>query len=606
MFGNKRDMLKRKRFHPDETYDSMVVTYSSDDAVKVDPVHGNGKFECTLNNTNSITHARKLLPLRAHVPNSYHNVTEGQNTFQYSAEAVFVIDATNNEFEFEYELEVVDAHNGHLVGDKFWFPAFGWDQTDGAKNRWENTGGVLDTVKIVIPPGDYTREQLNEAFDVAFAQEAKNDADRGAGGFVTVSFNQWLTRYNYITVVSPLAWQEGLVNITGPFGWETFTPPFPDGEGGLKNERSFQILDDAKDPEDVQYRLHNMWSLGWVDLDVIGNPATSTWPGVVPANDTSRWQPGVVFDGILANGYNGRKYKRVGFRLNLTAAQETLFGLPGATEIDWGTGGDLTTKLPADIIGIDSTVAVAASSDIIYSNPLVIPPGYYTATELADTLDALMKASTEPASFDWLHRIRTYYDDLPGTDSDVDLRRCEYDSSKNVFRFYFTPLLTDVVTPSNTTDLWTYGGKYADIRSIIRIHASDSLLRLLGFGKDHTLDLPTDASMTILQSVEGDCVNMDIPYVYITSPQISRNNVLTSDSRNRNILAAIPMTGVPRCEYAHYTGVDIYVDNIDYKGPTSLDKVEFEVTDDKHNVLTIPTHTPVAISLKVYHDDTDP
>ena len=604
MIKNKRDMLKRKRFHPDETYDSMVVTYSSDDAVKVDPVYGNGKFECNLNNANSVTHARKLLPLRAHVPNSYNNVTEGQNTFQFSAESVFVVDASNNEFEFEYKLEVVDAHNGHLVGDTFWFPTFGWDQPDGAKTRWDNTGGVLTPVKIVIPPGSYTREELNEAFDVAFAQEAKNDSDRGSGGFVTVSFNQWMTRYNYITVVSPPAWQEDIVNITGAWGWETFTPAHPDGQGGLKRERTFQISDEAKSPENIQLRIYNGWSLGWADLDVIGNPATSTWPGVVPANEIGRWQPGVIFDGILANEYNGNKYKRTGIRLKLTAAQQTLFGYP-APEVDWPGSGDFTSYEPDLFVGLDGTNPVTAANDIVYSNPLVIPPGYYTATQLADTLDALMKASTEPTAWEWLHRIRDYYNG-GGQDADTDLRRISYDAVTNRFTFYFTPELTGVVAPSDLVTTYAFTGKYGEIKNVIRINAHDSLLRLLGFASDHTLDLPTDANMTILQSLDGDCVNMDIPYVYITSPQISRNNVLTSDSRNRNILAAIPMTGVPRCDYAHYTGVDIYVDNIDYKGPTSLDRVEFEVTDDKHNVLTIPTHTPVTISLKVYHDDTDP
>lgn len=603
MIENKRDMLKRKRFHPDETYDSMVVTYSSDDAVKVDPVHGNGKFECALNNANSITHARKLLPLRAHVPNSYHNVTEGQNTFQFSSEAVFHVDTSNNEFEFEYRLEVVDAHNGHLVGDEFWYPAFGWDQPSTTIHRWINTGGVLAPIKIVIAPGLYTREELNEAFDVAFAQEAKNDADRGPGGFVTVDYNRWLTRYNYIEVASPLPWQEPIVNITGKWGWETMIPAFTDENGVVKTERTFQILDDAKDPDDVQYRLHNMWSLGWSDLDVIGVDATSTWPGVEPSRNLL---PSVQFDGVPANEYLATKYKRTGFRLKLTPAQQTLFGTGAATEIDWAGGGsDFTQFDPDQFVGIDSAVNVAAANDLLYSNLLVIPPGYYTATQLADTLDALMKASVEPAEWQWLHRIRTYYNG-GGQDADTDLRRISYDAATKRFTFYFTPELTGVVAPSDLVTTYPFTGRYADTKSVLRINADDSLLRLLGFGSDHTLDLPTDANMTIQQSVEGDCVNMDIPYVYITSPQISRNNVLTSDSRNRNILATIPMTGVPRCEYAHYQGVDIYVDNIEYRGPTSLDRVEFEVTDDKHNVLTIPTHTPVSISLKVYHDDTEP
>ena len=220
-----------------------------------------------------------------------------------------------------------------------------------------------------------------------------------------------------------------------------------------------------------------------------------------------------------------------------------------------------------------------------------------------------MKAAVEVHPFGWLHRIRTYYNG-GGQDADTDLRRCEYDSVSDTFKLYFTPRLTGVVSPSNLTTTYVYEGTYADVLTTtvntVTFAGDTSLLRMMGFKKDNVLTLPTSANMTILQSISGGCPNMDIPCVHITSPQIARNNVLTSDSQNRHILATIPMTGVSRCDYGHYTGVDIYVDNIDYKGPTSLDKVEFIVTDDKHNQLTIPEHTPVSVALKVYHDDTDP
>ena len=253
--------------------------------------------------------------------------------------------------------------------------------------------------------------------------------------------------------------------------------------------------------------------------------------------------------------------------------------------------------------------SVLSPSNIL-STPIVIPPGYYNAPTLADTIDTLMKAAVHPPEFEWLHRIRIYYDNLPTFDSDVDLRRCEYDATNNEFKFYFSPDLASVPAPTQnltaTYQLANPTNPYGITGVNLQMVADSSLLRLLGFPTDANLTLPNNPPMTILQSVSGGCVNMDIPYVHITSPQISRNNVLTSDSQNRHILATIPMTGVARCEYAHYTGVDIYVDNIEYKGQTSLDKVEFIVTDDKHNQLTIPEHTPVSISLKVYHDDTDP
>jgi len=574
-------MAKRKRYHPDETYDSMVVSYSSDDAVAVDPVYGNGKFTCNLNNPNSVTHTRKLVPLRAHVPNSYNNVTEGQNTLRFASTSDIVIEAPNNEFLFEYEIEVTTTHAGHNAGDRHWIPAFGWDQTDTSKSRYNNQGDIFDPVKIVIPEGRYSSQQLSDALDYAFAEEAKTDYDRGDGSWAgdreeTQNLNQWLTQTDLITSVSP-------------YGWKTIP----------SNEQSVQVKNvDGK----FQFELRNQWTTGHTKLHIFGYIGTSTWPGVIAANDDGRYQPRILIGALDFIQFN--QYKRIRMRITMTAAQEALFGVHTGPIWPEGVAEDYTLD------GADDVRVFTGTTDVTLSNELVIPPGYYSAASLADTIDTLMKASVEPPSFEWLHRIREYYNG-GGQDADTDLRRCEYDASANVFRFYFTPDLAGVVAPSNLIDTYNLTdpeypyGAYDGVN--LQVVASSSLLRLLGFPADGSAwILPNNPPMTILQSVSGGCVSMDIPYVYIISPQISRNNVLTSDSRNRHIIAAIPMTGVARCDYAHYTGVDIYVDNIDYKGQTSLDKVEFEVTDDRHNLLTIPTHTPVSISLKVYHDDTDP
>ncbi len=404
--------------------------------------------------------------------------------------------------------------------------------------------------------------------------------------------NEWLTHGPNFSTGDPTS------------GYESMNPAYG---SPATTKRSFEL--ESKN-DSVNFVLYNTWALS----NITGGNVTptGTWPDHPPVN-----QPRL--DNLFAYGGPGSilgpDYRRKGVKLILTANQADVFG-SSTTTIHWQPS--LELSVPSSTYEVTSANERDIARDYeenkltftSYSNELTITPGYYSAAQLADAIDTAMKASVEASPWLWLHRIRTYYDNLPGTDSDVDLRRCVYDSSANVFKFYFTPLLTNIVTPSNTTDLWTYGGTYGDdatmVLNEVSIDASPSFLRLLGFADDHVMKLPTDASMTIQQSVNGGCVNMDIPYVYITSPQISRNNVLTSDSRNRNILATVPMTGVPRCDYAHYTGVDIYVDNIDYKGPTSLEKVEFTVTDDKHNVLTIPTHTPVAISLKVYHDDTDP
>lgn len=587
-------MLKRKRFHPDETYDSMVVTYSSDDAVKVDPVHGNGKFECTMNNTNSITHARKLLPLRAHVPNTYDNVTEGQNTLRYSTELSreFELTSPENEFDFYYEIE----YGPGALGTTMDIPMFGHLHGNPNTSPYNLTGGTNLRQKVIVPEGKYTLQSLSTAIDQAIYDLCKADYDYR---FPVLSeqllwdMNEWLTHGPNFSTGDPTS------------GYESMNPEYG---SPLTTKRSIEL--ESKN-DSVNFVLYNTWALS----NITGGNVTptGTWPGHPPVDQPrldnlgSYGGPATIF---------GPDYRRKGVKLVLTANQDDIFGFGGALTVHWQPS--LELSVPSDSFAVTSPDQRDIARDYeenkltftSYSNTLTITPGYYSAAQLADAIDTAMKASVEVSPWLWLHRIRAYYDNLPGTDSDVDLRRCEYDSSNNVFKFYFTPLLTNIVTPSNTTDLWTYGGTYGDdatmVLNEVSIDASPSLLRLLGFAENHVLKLPTDASMTIQQSVSGGCVNMDIPYVYITSPQVSRNNVLTSESRNRNIIATVPMTGVPRCEYAHYTGVDIYIDNIEYRGPTSLDRVEFEVTDDKHNVLTIPTHTPVSISLKVYHDDTEP
>ena len=264
-------MLKRKRFHPDETYDSMVVSFSSDDAISVDPVHGNGKFTCNLNNVNSVTHARKLLPLRAHVPNSYDNITEGQNTFQFSTEPSLLIQAPDNEFLFEYEIEVTTTHNDRVAGDRLWVPAFGWDQTAPGISRWENTTGAFDPIKIVIPEGRYSMKSLSDALDYAFAAEAKADFDRSGGiNTQTYHFNQWLTKTD-------------LINSVSPWGWETIP----------SMQQSLQVVNDEGK---VNFEIRNQWSVGHVTLNALGYIGTSTWPGVAAANDGDRFQPTITPD----------------------------------------------------------------------------------------------------------------------------------------------------------------------------------------------------------------------------------------------------------------------------------------------------------------------
>lgn len=601
-------MLKRKREHPDERYDSVVVSYSSDDAVSIDPVYGNGKFECTINNPNSVTHARKLLPLRAHVPNSYHNVTEGQNTLQFGQtlpEGEFEISAANNtnEFKMYYNIEITVAHDSHLDGDAVRLPAFGWAHANDTTASYQYA--AVPELHVTIPDGTYTLSTFSAAFDAAINTAITSAYDRTGYGEV-YWLNEWLQG------------GKNPVNPTLDSGWKTM----PDHAGGTPQQSVQWKYANGK----VRIELHNAFATDLTNnTDKAGAPnePNATWPNRMthvfglPFVNPGPWVEwtGLPLGIAPSPTIDSDKYVIDSLEMELTTEQQTLFGFT-SSPIVWRKIGSvgLPDYLPDEFQqddGPDTVIFPGTSTSSFYpqslSTPITIPPGYYTAQELADTIDTLWKATTEPADFEWLHRIRDYYDG-GGQVADVDLRRC--DIVDDVFRFYFTPLLDVTTIPSTVGPLYTYLNTYNEVSSApistVSLVGSSSLLRLMGLADDNSLQLPTDATMSILQNADGGCVNMDIPYVYITSPQISRNNVITSDGQQRNILAAIPMTGVPRCDYAHYTGVDIYVDNIEYKGPTSLDKVEFEVTDDKHNILTIPTHTPVSISFKVYHDDTDP
>lgn len=601
-------MLKRKRFHPDETYDSMVVSYSSDHAVKKDPVHGNGKFDCALNNVNSITHARKLLPLNVHVPNTYNNVTEGQNTLQFGQtipEGEFELSAAGNTstFKFYWSLEVTVTHGGHTDGNRYRLPTFGWKQTGPGLSVHRALSGASNENHITVPDGTYTLGTLSEALDTAINQRITAEYNRTGFGD-----SYWTTEW--------LQGGKSPVDPTKDSGWRTMA----DHAGGAP-QRTLQF---TYANGIIRAELHNAFATDIttnVDQAGVVNVPNGTWPNRIPHvfgppfTNPGPWVEWYDLNqvGLAADTLEADKYVFEALDIELTAQQQSLFGHTG--DITFGdVVTPITENLPDAILQHDGTSTIvfpAFSTTSFYpqslSAPITIPPGYYTPVQLSNTIDTLLKATTEPPDFQWLHRIRTYYNG-GGQDADVDLPRCEIDAGE--FRFYFTPLLAGVVAPSDLVTTYTYLNTYNETTSApistVSLVGSSSLLRLLGFADDNVLQLPTDANMTIRQSAAGGCYNMDIPYVHITSPQIARNNVLTSDSLNRNILATVPMTGVARCEYAHFTGADIYINNIEYKGPNSLDRVEFTVTDDKHNQLTIPEHTPVSISLKVYHDDTDP
>lgn len=94
------------------------------------------------------------------------------------------------------------------------------------------------------------------------------------------------------------------------------------------------------------------------------------------------------------------------------------------------------------------------------------------------------------------------------------------------------------------------------------------------------------------------------PVVYVTTRQFGINRMIASNNRDYNVIATVSMHDVPYGSYGVFRGQDIFMDDIEFRTPRSLDQVDIELLDSNYNTLTIDPRFEVIIQLKVFHTDT--
>jgi len=94
------------------------------------------------------------------------------------------------------------------------------------------------------------------------------------------------------------------------------------------------------------------------------------------------------------------------------------------------------------------------------------------------------------------------------------------------------------------------------------------------------------------------------PVVYVTTRQFGINRMLASNNRDYNVIATVSMHDVPYGSYGVFRGQDIFMDDIEFRSPRSLDQVDVELLDSNYNTLTIDPRFEVILQLKVFHTDT--
>lgn len=94
------------------------------------------------------------------------------------------------------------------------------------------------------------------------------------------------------------------------------------------------------------------------------------------------------------------------------------------------------------------------------------------------------------------------------------------------------------------------------------------------------------------------------PVVYVTTRQFGINRMIASNNRDYNVIATVSMHDVPYGSYGVLRGQDIFMDDIEFRSPRSLDQVDVELLDSNYNTLTIDPRFEVIIQLKVFHTDT--
>jgi hypothetical protein len=459
-------------------HDSTVVNFSSTDAISVDPVHGNGKFTCAMNNANrGATHAVKIIPSKIVVPNVFPNIRNGSNVIKtygrtlFTPEDIIVVSAGNETTTFSLELSCMTIT---LVGGA---PVKG--------------AGLISIIEFVqFPVGTYSLEQ-------------------------------------YITTMNSLI---------------------------------ASIL--AADPSPIVNAISIVLS-----YDTQTGQLTSTLTGM-------QW--------------------------DITTLANSRLGTSATAVYSIGMGIDYYIGQYAD--------GTQALSGISMSRPL--PGDSFTADDQTDVTNNIVDAITSQ----------------PSGAFNVTQENVDTETSTGTIPegFYSASTLLEALVTKNTNVLqWTYdtnsNGVFdvsvpnANGTSTIVLGISHNMADILGLTfNDYTVDAATgELRFAIGQNVDSTLTANLIPHmgttpiVHVVAREAAMNNMSASNSREYDLVASVPMAGVPYGAYASYTAPDIYVDDIDYKAVRSLTKIDFEILDHKYNIVTIDKRFPVVIQLKAFHVDTN-
>ena len=151
-----------------------------------------------------------------------------------------------------------------------------------------------------------------------------------------------------------------------------------------------------------------------------------------------------------------------------------------------------------------------------------------------------------------------------------------------------------------------------EMASDFNLIMSEALANMLGF-TDRTLfpsirnssvlvTMPVISSYTAVANTRSHMGTT--PIVYVTTRQFGINRMIASNNRDYNVIATISMHDVPYGSYGVFRGQDIFMDDIEFRTPRSLDQVDIELLDSNYNTLTIDPRFEVIIQLKVFHTDT--
>lgn len=457
--------------------DSTLVTYSSEDANKVDQQYGNGRFTCQINNANKATHAVKITPNKVMVPNVFPNIEVASQISVYSKRYDVVSDIVVTE---NSPLTIIGYYDGYDSNSNF-VGSFGYD--------------IFDQ-DAIFPVGVYTPTQYAQTFNTLVAANKKTSIDPINQLGITLSYNIETRQMSFTAS-----------NMYRAMLQES---AFPGGSGAVQG-----------------------YNIGVKVLD--------------------SQQSG---DGVYRGG-NSQFY--------------TGLGMPLVT----GTS-TLTARRPVGN-GLETSDLVGGQAYVQNFGPVVTLP--------SNTVTTPVHQSSVAVGF---YNINLLLSSSNTTGGGVFTMNYDLTSSRVSIALIYTP---DV--PGDTTV----------------IGVSSKLASRLGFtGNPHTIvddELRFDMGVGELTLTATSHPHLGTtPIVYIAAREAAQNNMVASDSNEYNIIASVPMHAASYGQYASYTCPDIFLDDIDFRTPRCLSRIDFEVLDYKYQPLYIDPRFPVIVQLKVYHVDT--